>query len=1032
MKRFSIRRLSTLALCFLSGLMSISAQAPTNDDLCDARLLIVGDPCIATTNGENTNATLQAGEPLGSCFATPNNTVWYKFEAPLSGFVNISTDFPIGSNNDTEIALYGLPFGNCSSPANLQQIACDQDNGTIVSFNSIITSAPVIPGDTFFIQVSGWQGLTGSFCIEVNALPVPPAAQSNDTLCNAIPLIVGASCNSIPIGDNTNATQQVYEPMGSCFGNSLHSVWFSFVAPPSGLVSVSTDFAIGTLTDTEIAVYALPSGDCNNLNDLLEFACDQDGGNTVAFNSFINGLNLSPGTTYYVQVSGFQGVEGSFCLEVEELPLVPNDDVCDAILVPVDGSILSFSNVGATAQLGEDNLGLIGGPGDNNFSWFQVDTSVQVSVWLKFIVPPSGVVNLDLCGTGATTFDTQIAVFETPDCNDFGQFILKSWNDDQMGNCNSGSSIFASNLIASCLTVGDTAWVLVDGFLGEVGTFDIKLTEVQTPPISVVATIIAPDCPSTSTGIIDIRTQGGSPPFRYSWNNGATTEDLRDIPAGNYNVLIFDNCDSTTTYSVSIVDAPSLTVNAGDDQSTCGNNSVIIGGNPSANAGNPFESKRAFGVNLDGGEMFRHEISKGDNPQVIGLVTAEIFAADFVAGQLMGLDNDLQQLVVFDTATSVPSAIGPSVPLAGHDWSGLAYNQQDQILYAISTDAANSQLYTIDPLTGTASPTQIINRPVPIWLAIDTAGLAYTLDISDNNLYSLDLQTGFASRIGHVGFDAQFAQDADFDPETNQLYLASYIDNTPTSEFRIANIISGNTALISNLAVNGEVGGWAIASETRTPYFYTWAPPIGLSNPFFPNPLATPIADTDYVLSVADACGTVIQDAISVKFTAGPSTSLKATSDDGSGNGGQAIAITTGGMMPYTYSWNNGALTDTLSGIAPGIYTVYITDALNCQISDSVRVGASSIEDLIQSGVINFSLAPNPNDGTFSLDLQLTQASWVSWEIYDLRGQSVYQQNAVFGQTFNPKISLGQLPAGLYLFTLVKDGKKLYKSLLIR
>ncbi|MFK7926069.1 MAG: T9SS type A sorting domain-containing protein [Bacteroidia bacterium] len=1032
MKQTRLQRLSALALCFLSSLMIIKAQVPPNDDLCNARLLVVGNPCVATTNGENTNATLQTGEPLGSCFATPNNTVWYKFEAPSSGFVIISTDFPIGSNNDTEIALYGLPFGNCSTPANLQQIACDQDNGTVVSFNSIISSAPVIPGDTFFIQGSGWQGLTGSFCIEVNALPVPPAAQSNDTLCNAFALTVGANCNSVPIGDNTFATQQVYEPMGSCFGNSLRSVWFSFVAPPSGLVSVSTDIAIGTLTDTEIAVYALPSGDCNNLNDLLELSCDQDGGNTVAFNSFINGLNVNPGTTYYVQVSGFQGVEGSFCIEVTELPTLPNDDVCDAVLVPVDGSILSFSNVGATAQLGENNLGLIGGAGDNNFSWFQVDTSVQVSVWLKFIVPPSGVVNLDLCGTGATTFDTQVAVFETTDCNDFGQFILKNWNDDQTGNCNSGSSIFASNLIASCLTAGDTAWVLVDGFLGEVGTFDIKLTEVQTPPISVVATIIAPDCPGTSTGIIDIRTQGGSPPFRYSWNNGATTEDLRNIPAGNYNVLIFDNCDSTTTYSVSIVDAPALLVNAGDDQSSCGNNSVTIGGNPSANAGNPFESKRAFGINLDGGEMFRHEMSKGDNPQVIGLVTAEIFAADFVAGQLMGLDNDQQLLMVLDTATSVPSMVGASIPMTGHDWTGLAYNQQDQLLYAISTDANTSQLYTIDPLTGTATPTQIINRPVPIWLAIDTAGLAYTLDISDNNLYSLDLQTGFASRIGNVGFDAQFAQDADFDPETNQLYLASYSNNTPTSEFRIANIASGNTALISDLAVNGEVGGWAIAPESRTPYFYTWTPLIGLSNPFSPNPLATPIADTDYVLNVADACGTVTQDTISIRHTTGPITNLKAISDDGSANGGQAIAITTGGMMPYTYSWNNGATTDTLNGISPGIYTVYITDALGCQIKDSVRVGASSIEEQLQAGVINFSLAPNPNDGIFNLDLKLKQATWISWQIYDLQGQSVYQHKAVFGQNFNPQINLGPLPAGLYLFALAKDGQKLYKSLLIR
>ncbi|MEL7533990.1 MAG: SprB repeat-containing protein, partial [Bacteroidota bacterium] len=611
------------------------AQIPANDDLCDASLLIVGDPCTSATNGDNTNATLESGEPLGSCFSNSTPTVWYKFEAPSSGFVSISTDFMIGTHTDTEVALYGLPSGNCGTLDSLQQIACDQDNGTVSSFNALINIAPVIAGDTFYIQVSGWQNMSGSFCIEVNALTPPPPAQSNDTLCNAIPLVIGASCNGVANGDNSFATQEVYEPIGTCFSNNLESVWFSFIAPPSGIVSISTDFAIGSLNDTEIAVFDLPNGDCTDLADLVQIACDQDGGTVVDFNSFINGLNVVAGSTYFVQVSGFQGAEGSFCIVVDELAQLANDDVCNASLVPVDGSIQTFSNIGATAQTGENNLGLSGGPGDNNFSWYQVDTVVQVSVWLKFIVPPTGVVNLDFCGTGSTNFDTQVAVFETSDCNDFAQFVLKAWNDDQAGNCNTGSSIFASNIVAACLTPGDTAWVLVDGFLGEVGSFDVKLTEVVNPPINIVATNIAPNCPGSNTGVIDLRPQGGSPPYTYSWNTGASTEDLRDLPAGNYSVLVTDKCDSSRTYSVTIIDPPSLVANAGMDMATCGANSITIGGNPSASSGNPFESKRAFGINLDGSEMFRHEISNANSPQIIGSIAADIFAADFVNGQLL-------------------------------------------------------------------------------------------------------------------------------------------------------------------------------------------------------------------------------------------------------------------------------------------------------------------------------------------------------------------------------------------------------------
>lgn len=1025
------QRLIALIFYFFSGIYFLQAQIPPNDDLCDATLLTVGSSCNGMPNGNNTNAGLEIGEPLGLCFATPNSTVWYKFVGPSSGFVDISTDFAIGSNNDTEIALYGLPSGNCSTPTSLQEIACDQDNGITVNFNSIISTAPVIPGDTFYIQVSGWQGLAGSFCIEVNASPIPPPAQPNDTLCNAIPIVVGASCNGVPIGDNTFSTQQVYEPIGSCFGNDLASVWFSFVAPPSGIVSISTDFAIGTLVDTEIAVYALPGGDCNDMIDLVEIACDQDGGSTVMLNSFINGVNLNPATTYYIQVSGFGGAEGSFCVEVQALSQIPNDDVCNASLVPINGSIQTFSNVGATVQAGENNLGIIGGAGDNNVSWFQVDTVVQVSVWLKFLIPPSGTVNLDFCSSGGTTFDTQVALFETPDCQDFSQFVLKAWNDDVTGNCNSGSSIFASDLTASCLTPGDTAWVLVDGFLGEVGTFELILTEVLAPPINAVATIIPPDCPNINNGIIDLRIVGGSAPFNYSWNNGLSTEDLRDLPPGNYSVLITDNCDSTTTFSVSIVGAPSLLVNAGNDQATCGSNSIMLGGNPSAHGGKAFESKRAFGFNLDAGELMRHEVNRGNTPQVLGSFAGDIFAADFIDSQLFGLDDALDRLIVFDTATSLPSVIGNSPTLIGHNWSGLAYNQQNQTLYGLSTDGSNSFLYTINPSTGNAIPIYPVDRVVPIWLAIDTAGLAYTLDLVDNNLYSIDLQTGQSTQIGHIGFNAQFAQDADFDPETNQLYLASFTDVSPSSELRIADVSTGNTALLAPIPINGEVGGWAIAPEDKQPYLYTWSPPIGLSNPFSPNPMAVPIADTDYILTVADACGSVVQDTIKVLFEQGPTTNLEASSDDGSGMGGQAIAVTSGGLAPYNYSWSNGASTDTITGLAPGIYTVYITDALNCKVVDSVKVGSNSIDEWARAGLRHFNIYPNPNNGVFSLDISLLQASEISWKIYDLQAKLIRSAAPITGKELQQEISLEDVAAGIYIFELRTPKHKLYQKLMI-
>lgn len=45
-------------------------------------------------------------------------------------------------------------------------------------------------------------------------------------------------------------------------------------------------------------------------------------------------------------------------------------------------------------------------------------------------------------------------------------------------------------------------------------------------------------------------------------------------------------------------------------------------------------------------------------------------------------------------------------------------------------------------------------------------------------------------------------------------------------------------------------------------------------------------------------------------------------------NDGQAIAVPTGGTAPYDFTWSNGSLEDTISGLEPGIYSVTVVDNL--------------------------------------------------------------------------------------------------------
>ncbi|MDO9512401.1 MAG: immunoglobulin domain-containing protein, partial [Bacteroidales bacterium] len=57
------------------------------------------------------------------------------------------------------------------------------------------------------------------------------------------------------------------------------------------------------------------------------------------------------------------------------------------------------------------------------------------------------------------------------------------------------------------------------------------------------------------------------------------------------------------------------------------------------------------------------------------------------------------------------------------------------------------------------------------------------------------------------------------------------------------------------------------------------------------------------------------------------------------GNTNAAIDITiTGGALPLTYKWSNGATTQDLTGLTPGTYTVSIRDQNNCKVRKSISV----------------------------------------------------------------------------------------------
>lgn len=153
-------------------------------------------------------------------------------------------------------------------------------------------------------------------CEEENSVKVGPvsfttliAPPANNWLCTAAPLQAFGGCSEI--WTNVGAFAQENEPVGSCLNNfhGSNSVWFSFVAPADGEAIVTTNFN-STNFSTEMVAFAAPD-DCEDLSTLgEEVGCAASGADLEL-------EGLTPGAVYYVQVTGFNNAEGSFCIQVQ-------------------------------------------------------------------------------------------------------------------------------------------------------------------------------------------------------------------------------------------------------------------------------------------------------------------------------------------------------------------------------------------------------------------------------------------------------------------------------------------------------------------------------------------------------------------------------------------------------------------------------------------------------------------------------------------------------------------------------------------
>jgi hypothetical protein len=263
-------------------------------------------------------------------------------------------------------------------------------------------------------------------------------------------------------------------------------------------------------------------------------------------------------------------------------------------------------------------------------------------------------------------------------------------------------------------------------------------------------------------------------------------------------------------------------------------------------------------------------------------------------------------------------------------------------------------------------------------------------------------------------------------------YVASVYDTTTaTTYYDTVNIsigIPGLTVAVTNPSCANNTNGSAVATAPGGPYTYAWSTGATTSS-------VTGLGTGTYSVTVSNSSGCTE----TVTFTISPLALLNVFATSAGEtclgcNNGIAYSYPSGGTPPYTYVWQpGGATTKDYYNIAPGTYTVCITDANNCTVCDSVTVDPANVGIEERDAAPVFGIVPNPVTGNeVKIVLSKPLKSDASVTVVDVTGAEVYAGRIIAGSGKSEHLLTFQsLPPGIYFIRLraddVSQSRKLVK-----
>jgi len=525
-----------------------------------------------------------------------------------------------------------------------------------------------------------------------------------------------------------------------------------------------------------------------------------------------------------------------------------------------------------------------------------------------------------------------------------------------------------------------TYWVKVTASTGCKAEDQINVSKNQLPVLS-NKNVIHVKCFGNNTGSIDLTIVSGSAPYNYLWNSTDTTQDLNNVLAGKYSVIVTDTkgCKLRDT---TIINQPTAALTSSITQTNvkCFGNSngaidlTVTGGtfaysySWTASAGGIIPTGQAGNQDLTSLVAGKYDVVVTDanscttsSSVTISQPSAALSSSSSkVDVACFGNSSGSIDLSVNGgTAaysyswTASASGVVPSGQSNSQDLTGLVAGKYDVVITDANLCTSTASVTINQPSSAiSSSKTQVNvlcfgNATGSINLSVSGGTTTYTFTwtassggvVPTGQANNEDL-SGLVAGVYNVAI-----KDANNCTSNNNATISQPSAALTASKTKVDILCFGNSTGSIDLTVTGGTAS----------YSYLWSAsaggvvPSGQSG----NQDLTSLVAGNYNVTVTDAnnCTTINSTTISQ-----PSAALSSSASQVNvacfGNSTGSINLTaSGGTVTYTYAWTASAggvipsgqnTNEDLTGLVAGTYAVTITDANNCASSNSFNVSQPS------------------------------------------------------------------------------------------